>query len=493
MNLFKIAWSNVRSKPLNTSLSVMMLAFGVAVISLLLLLEKQLSSKFNRNIKDIDFVLGAKGSPMQLILANVYHVDAPTGNINIADAQRIIRNPMVKEAIPLAYGDNYEKWRIVGTTSKYPEHYGCELAAGNMFANTFEVTLGATVAAQTGLKVGDTFVSMHGYDDKTENASHAEHPFTVVGVLKPADCAIDNLILTPLESVWEVHEHEAEHEHEEEAHADEHAHETGETHADEHTHATGEEALAEEHTHEAGEEAHSHDHANEEATTDANEHHHETTSDAHADKELLEANVADSDRAPMSPMAVMPGQEARDPHKEVTAYLIKKRNPLAAMMLANLVRDTKMQLADPAIEMNRLSQGFGIGVDALRAIAMLIMLMAFISVFISLYNSLKERRYEFALMRTMGGTRVKLFSMIQLEGLVLVLMGFAIGAAASRLGLAVLSHFLEENFHYSISEMGVSMEEMVLLGITLCVGIVASFLPAWRAMRVDISKTLSHG
>jgi ABC-type lipoprotein release transport system permease subunit len=61
------------------------------------------------------------------------------------------------------------------------------------------------------------------------------------------------------------------------------------------------------------------------------------------------------------------------------------------------------------------------------------------------------------------------------------------------LGLAVLSHFLEENFHYSISEMGVSVEEMVLLGITLCVGIVASFLPAWRAMRVDISKTLSHG
>jgi putative ABC transport system permease protein len=464
MNLFKIAWSNVRSKPLNTSLSVMMLAFGVAVISLLLLLEKQLSTKFNRNIKDIDFVLGAKGSPMQLILANVYHVDAPTGNINIADAQRIIRNPMVKEAIPLAYGDNYEKWRIVGTTSKYPEHYGCELAAGNMFANTFEVTLGATVAAQTGLKVGDTFVSMHGYDDKTENASHAEHPFTVVGVLKPADCAIDNLILTPLESVWEVHEHEAEHA-EGEEHADEHAHEEGDA----------------DHAHVAAEGA------------DTHEHGDEAAQEPHKEKEPFPSSVADSDRAPMSPMAVMPGQEERDPHKEVTAYLIKKRNPLAAIMLANLVRDTKMQLADPAIEMNRLSQGFGIGVDALRAIAMLIMLMAFISVFISLYNSLKERRYEFALMRTMGGTRIKLFSMIQLEGLVLVLMGFAIGAAASRLGLAVLSHFLEENFHYSISEMGVSVEEMVLLGITLCVGIVASFLPAWRAMRVDISKTLSHG
>lgn len=85
MNLIKIAFSNIRSKPQNTFLSVILLAFGVGIISLLLLVENQLTEKFNRNIKDIDFVLAAKGSPLQSILANVYHVDAPTGNISIEE------------------------------------------------------------------------------------------------------------------------------------------------------------------------------------------------------------------------------------------------------------------------------------------------------------------------------------------------------------------------------------------------------------------------
>jgi putative ABC transport system permease protein len=145
MNLLSIAWKNLRIRPLNTFLSVVLLAFGVGIISLLLLVEKQLSEQFNRNIKDIDMVLGYKGSPMQLILANVYHVDAPTGNIKVSDAQRIIRNPMVKKAIPLAYGDNYEKFRIVGTTFDYPRHYGVELADGHSFEKPFQVVLGANV------------------------------------------------------------------------------------------------------------------------------------------------------------------------------------------------------------------------------------------------------------------------------------------------------------------------------------------------------------
>jgi putative ABC transport system permease protein len=411
MNLFKISWSNIKSKPLNTSLSVVLLAFGVGIISLLLLLEKQLTEKFNRNIKDIDFVLGAKGSPMQLILANVYHVDAPTGNIKMADAQKIIRNPMVKEAIPLAYGDNYEKWRIVGTNGKYPAHYGCELAGGKLFEQSFEATIGSNVAAETGLKVGDTFISMHGYDNQAgsgDDPHHKEHPFTVVGIFKQSDCAIDNLILTPIQSVWDVHKHEEEHGMEEDA-----------------------------------------DHAD------------------HAD-----ADHAD--------------------HDEHAALLIK-RNPLAAMMLANQVRNTNMQLADPAIEMNRLSQNFGLGMDALKAIAIMIMVLSFISVFISLYNSLKERKYELALLRTMGGTRSTLFTLILQEGLILVLIGFAIGMALSRIGLLVLSHYMKENFHYALTDLGMTSGEYVLLGITLLVGIMASLLPAVRALRIDISKTLSNG
>ncbi len=138
--------------------------------------------------------------------------------------------------------------------------------------------------------------------------------------------------------------------------------------------------------------------------------------------------------------------------QEMTAYLIIKRSAMAQILLPNLVKDTDMQLAVPAIEVNRLSQDFGLGMDALKAIAVLIMFLSFVSVFVSLYNSLKERRYELALMRTMGGGAAKLFALILLEGLLLALMGYACGLMLSRLGLAWLSSQIRQSFHYSIAQ-----------------------------------------
>lgn len=455
MNLLKISWKNVMSKPLDLTLSAILLAFGVGIISLLLLLEQQLTEKFDRNIKDIDIVLGAKGSPLQLILANVYHVDAPTGNIKVADAQKVIHHPTIKDAIPLAYGDNYEKWRIVGTTKKYPEHYDCKVAEGALFDHPFEATIGSNVAKQTGLKVGDTFESAHGLDAVKEHDDHShDTPYKIVGIFEQSNSAIDNLILTPVESVWMIHQH-----HDEEA---------GD-HAEEESAAHSEEEHAESDT------AHDHDHEGE-------EHDHAHEGEAHEHDHEGEEHDHDHEHEEVDPM-----------QQEMTAYLLIKRTPMAQMMLPNLIKNTNMQIAIPAIEMNRLSQNFGLGMEAMRAIAILIMILSFISVFISLYNSLKARKYELALMRTMGGTRGTLFQLIIFEGLWLVFIGFVIGMILSRVGLIVLSNAMEDNFHYSLTDIGIHQSEIILLGVTLLVGIVASLLPAVRAFRIDISKTLSNG
>lgn len=412
MSRLKLTASNMVSKPLNTLLSLVLLSFGTGIISLLLLLDNQMRDKFNRNIKDIDFVLAAKGSELQSILANVYHVDAPTGNISMTEAQRIVRSPMVKDAIPLSLGDNYEKWRIVGTTKKYPEHYGCAVLTGKLFSAPFEVTLGYKVARETGLKPGDSFTSVHGYDNAAgEEDHHHEHPFTVVGVFAESGAVIDNLILTPLESVWMVHDH-----------------------GHDHTHEAGADSS---HTHEG------HDHAHE-------------------------------------------------AEKEVTAYLLKKSNRGAFGMLARQVENTTMQLANVAIQNNRLLNNFGIGLDTLRVVAILIMVISFLSVFISLYNSLKERRYELALMRTMGSSRIGLFQLMLGEGVLLSLTGYAMGLLFSRTALATMSHYMDESFHYSFEGMGLIGREWWLLAVTLAVGVMASLLPAWRALRIDISKTLAN-
>ena len=203
LSLHYQAWQNLRAKPLQTALSLALLGFGVGMVSLMLLTEKQVNDAFERNIKDIDLVLGAKGSPLQLILANVYHIDAPTGNINQRAAEKVLKHPYINSGIPLAYGDNHEGYRIVGTEHSYVAHYGATLAEGQLWAAPYEVTAGARVAENLGLHVGDTFFSAHGLKDQTD--IHTNKTFTVVGILEPSGSVVDQLLLTPMESIWYVH------------------------------------------------------------------------------------------------------------------------------------------------------------------------------------------------------------------------------------------------------------------------------------------------
>ena len=437
MKIIFIAWKNCWQKAGATTLTLLLLSFGVGIISMMLLLENQLSDKFNKNIKDIDFVLGAKGSPLQLILANVYHIDAPTGNIKVSEAQKIIKNPTVKEAIPLAYGDNYEGWRIVGTTPRYAEFYEAKLKEGKIFETPFEVTVGFYAAKELGLKLGQTFKSNHGLDKEGEEEEGHDQLFTVVGIYEASGTVIDRLILTPVESIWEVHDHG---DHEESAHA-------GIVSAEDHD---AEDHDAEEHADEDG-----HDHAEE-------EHAHEAGHDDHEEE------------------------------REVTAYLLIKRLPIAPMILPQLVKNTNMQLALPAIEINRLNENFGIGMSVVKAVAILIMIISFLSVFISLFNALRERQYELAILRTLGGRRIQLFILILLEGLFMVILGLIIGLVLSRVGITLLSDMAKDSFHDEFNAMIFLPQEYYLVGVTLGLGVVASLLPALRAFFMDISKTLSN-
>src|SRR5687768_11594422 len=130
MNLPFLVWSYLRSRPLNTALNIFLLSLGIAVITILLLFNNQLQQKISDNAKGIDLVVGAKGSPLQLILCNIFHVDFPTGNINLKEAERISKNRLVKKAIPMALGDSYNGYRIIGTNRLYAEQYKAELENG---------------------------------------------------------------------------------------------------------------------------------------------------------------------------------------------------------------------------------------------------------------------------------------------------------------------------------------------------------------------------
>lgn len=415
MNLLKISWSNLKDKPLTSFLSILLMALGIAIISLLLLAGKQLEEKFTRNVAGIDMVVGAKGSPLQLILASIYQIDAPTGNISLDEANRLTRNPLVKSAIPLSMGDSYQGYRIVGTNEKYLQHFEAEYEAGKVFSGAMEMVVGSKVAKNLELKVGDTFASQHGFDK--EGDVHEEKKFKVVGILKNTNSVLDQLMVTPLESVWAVHDSH----HEEEA-------------------GKGANALK----------------LLEEDTSTDEEHHHE--------------------------------EEA----KEITSMLIKFRNPAMGMMMARSInQNTTLQTASPAIEINRLFALMGFGIDTLKIIALVIIIVSGLSVFVSLYNSLKERKYEMALMLSMGASRTKLFFLILLEGLIISTIGFVFGVALSRLGLWLMSKNVEQNFHYDFNVLSLLTEEFWLLLGALLIGLLAAAIPSLGIYKIDISRTLA--
>lgn len=204
MRTLALAWRYLWARPLGAALNVLLLSLGLASITFLLLVSAQLARAFDRDLAGIDVVVGAKGSPMQLILSGVLHIDVPPGNIPLKAVRALEKNPLVQRIIPISLGDNFRAFRIVGTSPAYIDHYQATLAQGTLWSAPMQVVLGATVARKLGLQLGNTFVGSHGLG--AGGHLHGDNPYTVAGILAPSGTVLDRLILTDTASVWKVHE-----------------------------------------------------------------------------------------------------------------------------------------------------------------------------------------------------------------------------------------------------------------------------------------------
>jgi putative ABC transport system permease protein len=204
MKTIALSWRYLWSRPLGAALNVLLLSLGLASITFLLLVSFQLSKAFDKDLAGIDVVVGAKGSPMQLIMCGVFHIDVPPGNIPLKAVKALEKNPLIASVIPISLGDNLRGFRIVGTSHAYVDHYSATLAQGRLWDAPMQVVVGSIVAKKLGMQVGNTFVGSHGLG--AGGHLHGDNPYTVVGILKPSGTVIDRLIVTDTASVWKVHE-----------------------------------------------------------------------------------------------------------------------------------------------------------------------------------------------------------------------------------------------------------------------------------------------
>jgi putative ABC transport system permease protein len=428
MNLLTLSWKYLTFRPFSTGLNAILLAFGLAIITVLLLVQHQFEQKMTRDSAGIDLVVGAKGSPLQLILSSVYHIDFPTGNIKMEEAQRISRSRLVKKVIPLAMGDNVQGLRILGTNHDYLDLYAVKFAAGKAWEKPFEVTLGAESAKILGLKLGDSFSGSHGISVGSHD--HDQHAFTVTGILVPSGKVVDRLVLTSIESVWYTHDEEG-----------------------------GAEPISSE--------------VNEEASLTPEE-----APELGMDSHLL-------------PVAAR-GFPVTAQDREVTTLLVRYRNPMAAIQLPRMINSgTSMQAASPAFEMSRLFELLGVGISLLQGLAIALVVIAGLSIFIALYNSLKERKYDLAILRTLGASRGQLVGLVFLEGISLTIMGALLGIGFGHGFLALVVALTSQEVVSLVDPWVFLPEEGLIFGYALAVGIVASLIPAWSAYQTSIAKQLT--
>ena len=263
-----------------------------------------------------------------------------------------------------------------------------------------EAVIGADVASRTGWSVGASFTGSHGMEEG--GSHHGGHPFAVVGVLAGSGTVLDRVILTSLESVWDVH-----------ARAD--------------------------------------------------------TPQGEKTKPLEEEE------------------------KEITALLIQYGSPLAVMQLPRFVNvQTEMQAASPAFESARLFSLLGVGFDVVRGFAAILIVSAAVSVFVALYNALRERRYDLAIMRTLGASRAKLMGLMIAEGVLLALLGALIGIVLGHLLTQALGMLLRARQQVEVTGWYWVNAELWLVALGIGVGLVAALIPALFAYRTDIGRTLAE-
>jgi len=398
MKTIALAFRYLWSRPLQAMLNLLLLTLGLASITFVLLISEQIDRAFQRDLAGIDLVVGAKGSPMQLILSGVFHIDVPPGNIPLKDAQALREQPQVAKLIPLSLGDSFRGFRIVGTTPDYLAHYRMAFAQGQAWTGSMEAVLGAQAARSTGMGAGDSFLGSHGLGGGGHE--HGENPYRITGVLAPCGCVVDRLILTATESVWQVHE----------------------------------KAMA----------------------------------------------VDDADR------------KALEAEREITIALVTYKSPLAAVSFPRYVNaSTDMQAAAPAVEVSRLLRMLGVGSEVLRGVGAVLLFTAALSVFIALWNAVRERRADLAMLRMLGATPAKVGALLLCEALWLAVLASVLGLAAGHGLTALVGYLLEAQQSLPVSALIWVPAEAWIPVAAVAIATLAALIPAVSASRVDVAQLLN--
>ena len=373
-------------------MSILLMILGVTIITLSVLVNQITKNTFTKNNPNLDVVVGAKGSPLQLVLSSIHHIDIPTGNISYKNAKKIMKHPAIKLGVPISLGDNFQNYRIVGTDKKFLKLYDAELEIGSIWEKPMQSVIGSNVANFTKLKIDKFFVGSHGLIDTGD--IHSEQPYKVVGILKKTGTILDNLIITSLDSVWNLHSNQ---------------------------------------------------------------------------NDILKNTDS----------------------LEVTALLLKYKNKTSVFSFPRLInKNTSMQAANPNLEISKLFKLTGEAHKIINYLSIIIVSLSFAGILFTLLNNINERKYDLAILRTLGFTRERIFSIILIEGMTISILGSFIGLILGGIVYKCIEFFSLLGRNIVTGQLDFIYEILTIWFVILIISFLTCLIPGIKVYKQNIRNTL---
>ncbi len=373
-------------------MSILLMILGVTIITLSVLVNQITKNTFTKNNPNLDVVVGAKGSPLQLVLSSIHHIDIPTGNISYKNAKKIMKHPAIKFGVPISLGDNFQNYRIVGTNKKFLKLYDAELEIGSIWEKPMQSVIGSNVANFTKLKIDKFFVGSHGLIDTGD--IHSEQPYKVVGILKKTGTILDNLIITSLDSVWNLHSNQ---------------------------------------------------------------------------NDILKNTDS----------------------LEVTALLLKYKNKTSVFSFPRLInKNTSMQAASPNLEISKLFKLTGEAHKIINYLSIIIVSLSFAGILFTLLNNINERKYDLAILRTLGFTRERIFSIILIEGMTISILGSFIGLILGGIVYKCIEFFSLLGRNIVTGQLDFIYEILTIWFVILIISFLTCLIPGIKVYKQNIRNTL---
>jgi putative ABC transport system permease protein len=541
MNIFQLVLKQMRQRSLSTALTLLSVLLGVSLAISIMILRREGKNLFAQTDFGYDVLIGPpKGSPLQLTLNTVYHMDVSPGVIPYTIYQDMARKthplpghpdyrPYVRLAIPFMVGDSYKGRIIVGTS---PQMFGVnddgtpvegekfeyrlgksfQLAQGKIFGpRKFEAVLGSKIAEQLHMHLynpneteqqnlddGGAFRATHGMPPPNVKPDIHKPRWHIVGILKPTHTANDNVLFIPFISLYAIAEHES-------GLIDQTLARAGIDPArippDQLDQVLARLGIDPQRVPESLKKKFRMESKVGPASS-AGAVSSATTAPANVEDLMKNAKIA------AAPAAADDGEDPDvyhlDEHGdiipdlppaewELSAILVKSRSGFAAQQLMYnfKVIDDRASAINPATVMRQFFDTFLSGSTlVLLLIALLVTIVAAVGILVSIYNSVAGRLREIAILRALGATRATVLRLICVEAALIGLVGGILGVIAGH-GLAALgSVYMNEYLGQGINWLAWDGWEVIYLGIVVVIAAIAGLVPAMKAYRTPVATNL---